>query len=205
VVFATFNFADSYSPLLCQMVRGGSVASGEPIGYDIVCRLTDDAPNMPSLQQMHRLIAQSPRAQAKFFLLMDDIADIYFMDMHFCSLQDMDSFFMGMDIDLFHGRHHVNQSSQHQQRDQHQQREDQLVSTATSSHRGYGVAELEAFESQERGFQHVHRISGLCDNFHRWQVRSLTSEREAHLVNRCNESICHYEPHESQGQAFESA
>ena len=106
---------------------------------------------------------------------------------------------MDMDMDLFHGRHHVNQSSCHQQR------EDQLASTATSSLGGYGVAELEAFESQERGFQHVHRKTGLCDNFHRWQVRSLTSEREAHLVNRCNESICHYEPHESQGQAFESA
>ena len=58
----------------------------EPVSYthlrahetrgNLVCRLTDDAPNMPSLQQMHQLIAQSPRAQAKFFFLMDDIADI---------------------------------------------------------------------------------------------------------------------------------
>ena len=76
VVFATFNFADTYSPLLLQLVRGGEGGSGEQIGHDINCRLTDDAPNMPSLQQMHQLIAQSPRAQAKFFLLMDDIVDI---------------------------------------------------------------------------------------------------------------------------------
>ena len=76
VVFATFNFADTYSPLLFQLVRGGSGGSVEHIGHDIVCRLTDDAPNMPSLQQMHQLIAQSPRAQAKFFLLMDDIVSI---------------------------------------------------------------------------------------------------------------------------------
>ena len=41
------------------------------------------APDMPSLQEMHRLIAQSPRAQSKFFLLMDDIADIYFMGMDY--------------------------------------------------------------------------------------------------------------------------
>ena len=75
VVFATFNFADTYSPLLFRLVREGPAQSEEQIGEEIVCRLTDDAPNMPSLQQMHQLIAQSPRAQAKFFLLMDDTAD----------------------------------------------------------------------------------------------------------------------------------
>ena len=135
VVFATFNFADNYSPLLFQLVRGGPGGSVEHIGEDIVCRLTDDAPNMPSLQQMHQLIAQSPRAQAKFFLLMDDIADIYFM---------------GMD-QSFIGRHHVQQSFHHRYR------EDQLASTAIPSLGGYGVAELEPFESQERGFKHGHR------------------------------------------------
>ncbi len=135
VVFATFNFADNYSPLLFQLVRGGPGGSVEHIGEDIVCRLTDDAPNMPSLQQMHQLIAQSPRAQAKVFLLMDDIADIYFM---------------GMD-QSFIGRHQVQQSFHHKHR------EDQLASTAIPSLGGYGVAELEPFESQERGFEHGHR------------------------------------------------
>ena len=70
VVFATFNFADTYSPLLFQLVRGGPDGSVEHIGDDIMWHLTDDVPNMPSLQQMHQLIAQSPRAQAKFFLLL---------------------------------------------------------------------------------------------------------------------------------------
>ena len=135
VVFATFNFADTYSPLLFQLVRGGPGGSVEHIGHDIEFRLTDDAPEMPSLQQMHQLIAQSPRAQAKFFLLMDDIADIYFM---------------GMD-QSFIGRHHVQQSFHHKHR------EDSLASTAMPSLGGYGVAELEPFESQERGFQHGHR------------------------------------------------
>ena len=46
---------------------------------------------MPTLQSMHKLIAASPRAQAKFFLLMDDIVDIYLM---------------GFDHS-FYGRHHV--------------------------------------------------------------------------------------------------
>ena len=126
VVFATFNFADTYSPVLFRLVRDGlgSDAAEQPsadLGQDIVCRLTDDAPNMPSLQQMHQMIAQSPRAQAKFFLLMDDIVDIYFM---------------GMD-DSFIGRHHVQQSFHHKLR------EDDLASTAIPSLGGYGVAELE--------------------------------------------------------------
>ena len=118
VVFATFNFADTYSPLLFQLVRGGPGGSVEHLGEDIVCHLTDDEPNMPSLQQMHQLIAQSPRAQAKFFLLMDDIVDIYFM---------------GMD-DSFIGRHQVAGSFHHKHR------EDQLASTAMPSLGGYGVA-----------------------------------------------------------------
>ena len=136
VVFATFNFADTYSPLLFQLVRGGSGGSVEHIGHDIECRLTDDPPNMPSLQQMHQLIAQSPRAQAKFFLLMDDIVDIYFM---------------GID-QSFIGRHHVAQSFAHKHR------EGQVASTAIPSLGGYGVAELEPYDSQECGFQHLSLI-----------------------------------------------
>ena len=66
---------------------------------------------------------------------MDDIADIYFMG--------MDSSFIG--------RHHVQRTFHHRHI------EDQLASTAIPSLGGYGVAELEPFESQERGFQHGHR------------------------------------------------
>jgi len=92
VVFATFNFADTYSPVLFRLVQEGVYpGSAAPPALEIKCNLTDDAPDLPSLQQMHQLIAESPRAQAKFFLLMDDIADVYFM---------------GMD-QSFVGRHHV--------------------------------------------------------------------------------------------------
>ncbi len=51
----------------------------------------------------------------------------------------------------FIGRHHVQQSFHHKYR------EDQLASTAVPSLGGYGVAELEPFESQARGFEHGHR------------------------------------------------
>ena len=77
-VFATFNFADNYSPVLFQLLDGE-----DQLLDNIPFHLTDDAPNLPTLEKMHQLIAQSPRAQAKFFLLCDDIADIYFMGMDF--------------------------------------------------------------------------------------------------------------------------
>ena len=90
---------------------------------------------MPTLEKMHQLVARSPRAQAKFFLLADDIVDIYFM---------------GMD-QSFIGRHQVQQSF-------HQRyREDGFASTAMPSLGGLGIAELEPMESQQRGFQHGHR------------------------------------------------
>ena len=94
VVFATFNFVDTYSPLLFRLVREGPDGSAEQIGDNIVCHRTEDAPNMPSLQQMHKLIAEGPRAPARFFLLMGDIVDVYFM---------------GMDVSWI-GRHHVQRS-----------------------------------------------------------------------------------------------
>ena len=49
------------------------------------------------------------------------------------------------------GRHHVPLLFNHTQQ------EDQLASTCVPSLGGYGIAELEPFESQARGFQHGHR------------------------------------------------
>ena len=143
-------------------MRGGADGSVEHIGDDIVCHLTDDAPNMPSLQQMHQLIAQSPRAQAKFFLLMDDIADIYFMGMDFS----------------FIGRHHVKQSFHHKYR------EDQLASTAIPSLGGYGVAELKPIESQERGFEHGHsKKYAIPKNNERAIIEKFRTQNETELHN----------------------
>ena len=56
-VFATFNFADNYAPLLFTLCNGGEVMG------DITCDLSAEQPEMPSLHRMHQLIADSPRAQ----------------------------------------------------------------------------------------------------------------------------------------------
>ena len=102
---------------------------------DIVYDLNAEQPDMPLLHRMHQLIAESSRAQVQFFKLMDDIVDIYLM---------------GID-GSFIGHHHVhcifNGALQ----------EDGLASTCVPSLGGFGIAELELFESQARGFQHGHR------------------------------------------------
>ena len=151
VVFATFNFADTYSPVLFRLLDGEDDSIG-----DIQFKLADDAPTMPTLRKMHQLIAQSPRAQAKFFLLMDDIADIYLM---------------GIDHS-FIGRHHVQQSF-HQSR-----REDNFASTAVPSLGGYGIAELEPFESQARGFEHGHRKKYAIPKTREREVIQLFKEED---------------------------
>ena len=102
---------------------------------EITCDLSAEQPDMPSLHRMHQLIAQSPRAQVQFFKLMDDIADIYFMGIDGSSI----------------GRHKV------PQRFSHHLQEDRFACTCMPSLAGYGIAELEPFESQARGFQHGHR------------------------------------------------
>ena len=139
-VFATFNFADNYAPLMFQLVRhNGSAeqpADGEVVGtIDVSAEQPDDAPRMPTLKEMHKLVGQSPRAQAKFFLLMDDLGD---------------RFFMGID-GSFVGRHRVHSAVPQNLC------EDSYASTCEPSLGGLGVGELEPFESQQRGFTHGHR------------------------------------------------
>ena len=73
--------------------------------------------------------------QVQFFKLMDDIADIYFMGINGSSI----------------GRHHVAALFSHRLQ------EDNFACTCVPSLGGYGIAELEPFESQSRGFQHGHR------------------------------------------------
>jgi hypothetical protein len=140
IVFATYNFADNYAPLMFQLVRHNGSAEqpgdGEVVGtINVGAEQLGDAPRMPTLKEMHKLVGQSPRAQAKFFLLMDDLAD---------------RFFMGID-GSFIGRHRVHSTVPQNLC------EDSYASTCEPSLGGFGIAELEPFESQTRGFSHGHR------------------------------------------------
>ena len=64
-MFATYNYADNYSLVILKLLYD----------YDGDIDLMSDAPSMPPLREMQRLVAQSPRAQQKFFMLMDDVVD----------------------------------------------------------------------------------------------------------------------------------
>ena len=87
---------------------------------------------------------------------MDDIAGIYLM---------------GMDHS-FIGCHHVQQSF-HQS-----SREDTFASTAVPSLGGYGIAELEPFKSQARGFEHGHRKKYAIPKPREREVIQLFKEKD---------------------------
>lgn len=165
-VFATYNFADSYSAVSFKLLNndedstGSDGRSAAEMG-EMSFMLSPDAPEMPTLKDMHKLIAQSPRAQSKFFILMDDIVDIYLL---------------GFD-QSFYGRHQVRQSF-HQS-----EREDSLASTGMPALGGYGIAELEGMESQERGFQHGHRKKYGIPRTKEQHVIDLFKEKDETVLN----------------------
>ena len=75
-IFMTANFADVYSPVMLSMCLADG--DGNHVANPIEVPWTDLAkqcPNMCTLQDMHRFVAQHPRTQAKFWLLMDDLVD----------------------------------------------------------------------------------------------------------------------------------
>jgi len=79
-LFVTANFADLYSPVLLSMLLKNS--DGNPVADPVEVSWADLAaqcPEMCTLQEMHRRVAASPRTQAKFWLLMDDLVDRYLL------------------------------------------------------------------------------------------------------------------------------
>ena len=77
--FATPNFADTYNPLVKLLHDGPGPTSHLDAGGAPQAAgsrrdfITAAEPPMPSLRRMHEIVAQDPRAQAKFFLLMSEL------------------------------------------------------------------------------------------------------------------------------------
>ena len=163
-VFATFNFADNYSPLMFQLVRHDGSAEHpdeEAVGtIRVDAEQLNDAPRMPTLKEMHKLVGQSPHAQATFFLLLDDLAD---------------RFFMGIDRS-FVGRHAVHSAVPQNLC------EDSYASTCEPSLCGFGIAELEPFESQQRGFAHGHRKAYSIPTSHHQHVLDMFTDHAGDQV-----------------------
>ena len=135
-IFMTANFADVYSPLMLSLVLqdGDGNPVGEAAEMPWPANLAKQCPEMCTLQQMHRLVAKHPRAQAKFFLIMDDLVDRY--------LLSIGNSYVGS-----HRRYIV----------RNLQTEDDFCSSGEPGLAGFAENEMEPLESQKRGFTHGHR------------------------------------------------
>ena len=77
--FTTPNFADTHSPLIVQLHDGPPQNSH--LDIESPCNASQLAaspimqvePRMPSFERMHQIVAEDPRAQAKFFILMTEL------------------------------------------------------------------------------------------------------------------------------------
>ena len=127
--FSTHNYADYYSPLLNHLVDGTDVeVAGEP--------------TMPTLQEMHKKAASSPRSTAKFWLLQQELSyrHIYGMDR--------------VKIGRFQPPSAWPGSS----------REDDFASSGAIGLAGFGLSTLAPGEAQARGFMHGHDKKNGCPN-----------------------------------------
>ena len=136
-IFATANFADVHSPVMLSLLLATS--AGEPLANPIEipwpAGLAEQCPSMCTLQEMHRLIAESPRTQAKFWLLMDDLVDRYLFGIE----------------KSYIGKHTSN-------RPIHDSLiEDDACSSGDLGLAGFALHEMEPLEAQARGFTHGHR------------------------------------------------
>ena len=127
-LFTTCNFADTYSPLVLQLAEGHE---GGPDVSRAVDLFTQE-PDMPCLRDMHRLVARSPRSQAKFFLLMDHLVSRCLLGMRVNIGRVLDGSRLSCE-------------------------EDDFASTAEPGLAGFAVASLAPLEAQGRGFSHAHR------------------------------------------------
>ena len=135
-LFVTANFADVYSPVLLSMLLKNS--DGNPVADPVEVSWADLAaqcPEMCTLQEMHRRVAASPRTQAKFWLLMDDLVDRYLLAIgHY-----------------YVGPHRsacvINYMAI----------EDDYCSSGELGLAGFAINDEEPCEAQARGFTHGHR------------------------------------------------
>ena len=73
-LFYTANFADTYSPITV-LLYDGELSGGEHarcVGRQSV-NLFENTPEMPTLRDMHRIVAAHPTIQARLFLLLESV------------------------------------------------------------------------------------------------------------------------------------
>ena len=131
-LFLTSNFSDTYAPLVVSIYNG----STQETLVQRSINLLEDEPAMPSQLALHRIAASSPRTQAVYFLLMEEL--VY-------------RFLLGCNM-VFIGHWQMCR------RGQAPGVEDDLASSGDPNLAGgFTLSSLEPLESQGRGFAHGHR------------------------------------------------
>ncbi len=127
-IFLTTNFADMYSPITAILMHG----AGEALGKREV-NLLDNEPHMPTLQAMHRALAEHPMLLVELLLLLDDLVHT-----ELCCMKA----FIGVK------RYGI--------RDKQPVREDDFASTMQIGIAQFPRPSLKPLEAHGRGFTHGH-------------------------------------------------
>ena len=137
--FTTHNYADNYSPEVA-LLHGGGVA--QPPTQE---------PVMPTLQQMHRMTAESPRSTSKQFLLMEELS---LRHIYGIGRIRLGNFVVRPPVD-----HHAF--------------EDDFASSGARGVVDYVLAALKVIEAQMRGYAHGHAKTHSVPNGHDEQQRIM--------------------------------
>jgi len=169
VLFITFNFADLYSPICIWMDDGPSSSSSS--STNVRLRVAVDDPYVPSLREMRRRLSKNPRALAKFFLLMQELA---------CR------FILGID-DIHLGKHYIAPSARWPRSGAAQPaalREDVCCASSGPSLVGFPTAAFAPVESQGRAFiPHAHMKVHAAVGLRFRELRSLFAADAEELQN----------------------
>ena len=134
-LFMTCNFADTYMPLTMVLFD----PENKERLLSTTCNLFDQKPELPTLQQMHRIVARSPTTQARLFLLMEEII-----------LTEV----LGVQ-EAFIGSHRMDDPEFPQKL--RWAKEDHLASNGANCLADFVESVLMPLEAQGRGFAHGHK------------------------------------------------
>ena len=141
--------------------------AGEPLGERTV-NLLENAPEMPTLQTMHRVLAKHPMLQARLFLLLDELVHVHLLCM---------TGFIG---ERWYGKTGVREPA----------REDDFASSLQVGLAQLPRSALKPLEAQGRGFAHGHE---KIISVPRWRAARLkqlfttgaTEHRDDELAKWC--------------------
>ena len=152
--FSTHNYADNYSPEIAARHGGGAP---QPVAQE---------PVMPTLQQMHRMTAESPRSTAKQFLLMEELS---FRHLYGVGRIRLGNFVVQSPVSTYAF-------------------EDDFASSGARGLVDYLAAALKVIEAQMRGYAHGHGKSHSVPNGHdeQKQIVQTVAAQIANLGNNAD-------------------